>query len=66
MNGELNEQALNRHYEDFSKEANRLMSDLKGSKDNEKESAKQLALVQSIITNIFRLRSMKKKANEKL
>jgi hypothetical protein len=66
MNGELNEQALNRHYEDFSKEANRLMSDLKGSKENEKESAKQLALVQSIMTNIFRLRSMKKKANEKL
>ena len=66
MNGELNEQALNRHYEDFSKEANRLMSDLKGSKENEKESAKQLAVVQTIMTNIFRLRSMKKKANEKL
>lgn len=66
MNGELNEQSLNRHYEEFSKEANRLMNELKSSKENEKEIQKQLAIVQSIIGAIFRLRSIKKKASEKL
>jgi len=68
MNSELTEQNLTRHYEDFSKEASRLMSELKNSKEHneEREMQKQLALVQTINNGIIKLRNMKKKANDKL
>jgi hypothetical protein len=64
MNGEMNEQTLNRYYEEFSKEALRLMTELRQSKDDEKDIQKQLSVVQTIISAIFRLRSLKKKGKE--
>jgi hypothetical protein len=68
IGGELTEQNLTRHYEDFSKEANRLMGELKNSKEHneEREIQKQLTIVQTINNNIIKLRNMKKKAKDKL
>lgn len=68
VGGELTEANLTRHYEDFSKEANRLMGELKNSKEHneEREIQKQLTIVQTISTNIIKLRNMKKKAKDKL
>jgi|APGre2960657404_1045060.scaffolds.fasta_scaffold217643_2 hypothetical protein len=68
IGGEMTEQNLSRHYEDFSKEASRLMNELKNSKEHneEREIQKQLTIVQSISTNIIRLRNIKKKAKDKL
>jgi hypothetical protein len=64
----MTEQNLSRHYEDFSKEASRLMNELKNSKEHneERDIQKQLTIVQSISTNIIRLRNIKKKAKDKL
>jgi|TARA_R110000868_G_scaffold87082_2_gene243776 hypothetical protein len=68
IGGEMTEQNLSRHYEDFSKEASRLMNELKNSKEHneEREIQKQLTIVQSISTNIIKLRNIKKKAKDKL
>jgi hypothetical protein len=68
IGGEMTEQNLSRHYEDFSKEASRLMNELKNSKEHneERDIQKQLTIVQSISTNIIRLRNIKKKAKDKL
>jgi len=68
IGGEMTEQNLSRHYEDFSKETSRLMNELKNSKEHneEREIQKQLTIVQSISTNIIRLRNIKKKAKDKL
>jgi hypothetical protein len=68
IGGEMTEQNLSRHYEDFSKEASRLMNELKNSKEHneEREIQKQLGIVQTISTNIIKLRNIKKKAKDKL
>lgn len=68
IGGEMTEQNLSRHYEDFSKEASRLMNELKNSKEHneEREIQKQLSIVQTISTNIIKLRNIKKKAKDKL
>jgi t-SNARE complex subunit (syntaxin) len=67
-NGEMTEQNLTRHFEEFSKEASRLMNELKNAKEHKEESAiqKQLGLVQSINTHIIKLRNIKKKAKDTL
>lgn len=61
--GELN---LNGIYGQFSNEATRLMNELKNGGDNEGTLQKELAIVQSIISSIFRLKAIKKKASDKL
>jgi t-SNARE complex subunit (syntaxin) len=68
IGGEMTEQNLSRHYEDFSKEASRLLYELKNSKEHneEREIQKQLGIVQTISTNIIKLRNIKKKAKDKL
>ena len=64
MNGDgLN---LTGTYELFSREATRLMNELKNSGENESALQKELAIVQSIISAIFRLKALKKKASDKL
>ena len=66
MFSDLNEQNLDKIYEDFSKEQMRLMTEMKNCKDaesngKEQDIQKQLTLLNTLMINTLRLRNLKKK-----
>ena len=67
MNAEISEQVLNRMYEDLQKEQMKLMNDIKMMNDvgKEKETQKQITLINNININILRLRNLRKQLAEK-
>lgn len=70
LHGDLNDQYLNKIYDDFMKEQQRLQSELKGLSyediSKEKDIQKQLSLVSRVIMNIVSLKHLKMKINQKL
>ena len=67
-NQDLGEQQLNRMYEDFQKEQIRLMTEIKNGTDirQEKETTKQISMINTININILRLRNLRKQILEKI
>jgi hypothetical protein len=67
MNAEISEQVLNRMYEDLQKEQMKLMNDIKMMNDvgKEKETQKQITLINNININILRLRNLRKQLAER-
>ena len=67
-NQDLGEQQLNRMYEDFQKEQMRLMTEIKNGNDikQEKETTKQISMINTININILRLRNLRKQILEKI
>jgi len=66
MNTELNEQYLNRCYDDFQKEQMKLMNDFKNDAlVEDKDIQKQITLLNTITINILRFRNLIKQIKEK-
>jgi hypothetical protein len=67
MNAEISEQMLNRMYEDLQKEQMKLMNDIKTTNDvgREKETQKQITMINTININVLRLRNLRKQLAEK-
>lgn len=67
MNQEISEQTLNRIYEDLQKEQMRLMNEIKTASDmgREKETQKQITMINTININVLRLRNLRKQIVEK-
>jgi len=67
MNAEISEQMLNRMYEDLQKEQMKLMNDIKTTNDvgREKETQKQITMINNININVLRLRNLRKQLAEK-
>lgn len=67
MNAEISEQTLNRIYEDLQREQMKLMNDIKTTNDvgREKETQKQITMINNININILRLRNLRKQLAEK-
>lgn len=65
---DLGESQLNRMYEDFTKEQTKLQTELRNGPDDsskQKDIEKQLVILNTIATNIIRLRTLKKQILEK-
>ena len=65
---DLGESQLNRMYEEFTKEQTKLQTELRnGGEDTskEKDTQKQLTLLNTLATNIIRLRNLRKQILEK-
>ena len=67
MNAEISEQTLNRIYEDLQREQMKLMNDIKTTNDvgREKETQKQITMINNININVLRLRNLRKQLAEK-
>ena len=69
MNNQVDEQFLNKIYEDFSREQHNLMSRLKSltcdEMSNEIDISKQLRVINSINVSLMKLRNIKRKASQK-
>lgn len=67
MNAEISEQMLNRMYEDLQKEQMKLMNDIKTTNDvgKEKETQKQITMINTININVLRLRNLRKQLAER-
>lgn len=67
MNNEINEQYLNRSYDEYQKEQMKLMNDLKNDTqlEDSKDIQKQLSLLNTITINILRFRNLRKTIQEK-
>jgi len=66
MNTEMNEQYLNRCYDDFQREQMKLMNDFKNDAGIEdKDIQKQITLLNTITINILRFRNLIKQIKEK-
>jgi hypothetical protein len=66
MNNELNEQYLNRSYDEYQKEQMKLMNDFKNDTQVEdKDIQKQITLLNTITINILRFRNIRKLIQEK-
>ncbi len=69
MNNQVDEQYLNRIYEDFSREQHNLMSRLKSltcdEMSNEIDISKQLRVINNINVSLMKLRNIKRKASQK-
>lgn len=59
---DINEQYLNKCFDDFSKEQMRLLTDMKGATndDKDKDIQKQLTLLNQLVSGCLRLRNLKK------
>ncbi len=60
---DITEQSLTRMYDDLQKEQSRLTNDLKTGSDvvKEKDIMKQISIINSLITNILKLRNLRKR-----
>lgn len=67
MNNEINEQYLNRSYDEYQKEQMKLMNDLKNDTqlEDSKDIQKQLSILNTITINILRFRNLRKTIQEK-
>jgi len=67
MNNDINEQFLNRLYEDLHKEQMRIVENIKNNSDikNEKENQKQFTILNTLMINTLRLKNIKKQILEK-
>jgi hypothetical protein len=67
MDNTINENYLNRSWEDFSREQMRIMTDIKTGKEDESEKRlqRELTLINSIMISLMRLRNLKKKDSSK-
>jgi len=65
---DINEQYLNRLYEDLAKEQMKHMGDMKSGceTDKEKQIHKQLTILNTLMINTLRLRNLKKSILEKI
>ena len=70
INGDLTEQFLTKMYDDFQREHQRLLTEMKNltpeSMDKESDIQKQITLINTLMTNILKLRNFKKKIALKL
>lgn len=70
LNGDFTEQHLVKLYDDLVKEHQRLMTDMKNiteeSMTKESDIQRQLTIVNSLMTNVLKLRNIKKKIQMKL
>ena len=67
MDNTINENYLNRCWEDFSREQMKLMTDIKTGKaeKEEKKLQRELTLLNSIMISLMRLRNLRKKEADK-
>lgn len=67
MDATINENYLNKCWEDFSREQMRLMTDIKTGKaeDDEKRIQRELTLINGLMVSLMRLRNLKKKESSK-
>lgn len=66
MNNDLNEQYLNRSYDEYQKEQMKLMNEFKNeTQECDKDIQKQLTLLNTITMNILRFRNLRKTIQEK-
>lgn len=62
----LNDQALNRHLDDFCREQTRLMNEVKSGTSDDKWIGKELQIITSILNGLIKLRDIRKKKSDKL
>jgi hypothetical protein len=70
MSGYINDAYLNRIYDDLSKENSDILQKLKNRKQGEAEETeplytKEVALINSILTNLIKLRNLRQKIHVK-
>jgi hypothetical protein len=69
MHGDFNDQYLTRFYDDCVKEHQRLLTELKNLNDEsmtkETDIQKQISVINNLMTNILKLRNIKKKIQMK-
>lgn len=65
FSNDITEQYLNKIYEDLQKEQLRLMNDMKTGVDTikEKDTTKQISLINNINLSVMRLRNIRKKVD---
>lgn len=65
FSNDITEQYLNKIYEDLQKEQLRLMNDMKTGVDSvkEKDTTKQISLINNINLSVMRLRNIRKKVD---
>lgn len=65
---DITEQFLNKTYDDFSKEQQRILNDIKSGCDDDKinYNEKQFNIINSLLLNILKLRNLKKKQKLKI
>lgn len=70
MNGDFTDQYLTKFYDDCVKEHQRLLTDMKNlneeSMTKEADIQKQVTIINNLMTNILKLRNVKKKIQMKL
>ena len=70
MNGDFTDQFISKMYDDCQKEHQRLLTDMKNltqeSMSKEGDLQKQIALLNTLMTTILKLRNLKKKIHLKL
>lgn len=67
MNSDITEQYLNVSYDNFSKETQKLLNDIKNSSDEKKikQYHKEIQVIHNIELNILKLRTLRKSFEEK-
>lgn len=67
MNSDITEQYLNVSYDNFSKETQKLLNDIKNCSDEKKikQYHKELQVIHNIELNILKLRTLRKSFEEK-
>lgn len=65
---DITEQFLNKTYDDFQKEQQRILNDIKSGCDDDKNNfnEKQFNIINSLLLNILKLRNLKKKQKLKI
>lgn len=62
----LNDQSITRHLEDYCREQNRIMNEVKGGHSEDKFIMKELQVIGSIINGLIKLRDLKRKKADKM
>ena len=68
MFSDINEQYLDKVYDDFSKEQMKILTDIKSGCDSVKEAdnQKQFTLLNTLMINTLRFRNLRKKIRERI
>ena len=68
MNSDITEQHLDKIYDDFQKEQQRLLQDIKTGCDmtKERDNQKQFTLINTLMINTLRLRNLRKQIKNKI
>ena len=68
MNSDIDEQYLNKLYDDLSKESSRILNDIKTDRGDNKEvyQHQQFNIINTLMMNSLKLRNLKNKIKNKL